>query len=233
MYPWDLKTAEDVKKLDVVMEQTELQFYKNKYLKLLNMRYELKDLGKRMANMKDKEEDLKRQIKEKNALEHNNSHLFITVNPKPVKQFGDKPADITLHLEHFVKKVNKFINRNFCDEAWAVIEQRGVDETELGKGYHAHIALKRNVNYRPSDIIKGAKNTFKDCCDVKNPSLLNVRIHGVDFHKDKLEYIEGVKTGEGKDKKQQMDVIFRKKYNLEIVYKNAEKISVKQESQQT
>ncbi len=218
MYPWDLKTAEDVKLISNVREQTELQFYKNKYLKLLNMKYELKDLGEHMAKIKDKEEELKMQIKEKTAREHNNSHLFITVNPKkgwngPYSGFG--PGEI----DEFVKKVQKFINRTFCVEAYAVIEQRGTTEAELGTGYHAHIAMKRNVNYRPSDIIKGAKNTFKKCCDVKRPELLNVRIHGEDFHKDKMEYINGVKTGEGKDKKQEMDVIFRKKNNLEIVYK--------------
>lgn len=225
MYIWDCKDAEDAKKMHQIQEATELQFYKNKYLKILNMKYELKDLGKRMANMKDKEEELKYKLKEQTAREHNNSHMFITINPK-------EQGDITKNLENFVKKVNKFINRNFCDEAYGVIEQRGVNMTELGKGFHAHIALKRNLNYRPSDIVKGAKNTFKDCCDVKNPNLLNVRIHGEDFHKDKLEYIQGVKTGEGKDKKQDMDVIFRKKYNLEIVYKNAQN-SIKQESQQT
>lgn len=231
MYPWDLETVEDVKKISAVREATELQFYKNKYLKLLNMKYELKDLGKQMSKVKDREDELKYKIKEKNAREHNNSHLFITINPKPIKQFGDKPADITIHLEDFLKKVLKFVNRNFCSEAWAVIEQRGVSEEDLGKGYHAHIALKRNMNYRPSDIVKGVKNTFKHCCDVKNPACLNVKIHGEDFHKDKLEYIEGIKTGEGKDKKQEMDIIFRKKYNIEIVYKNAQQNIVNETSE--
>lgn len=215
MYPWNLETVLDVKKISEVREATELQFYKNKYLKILNMKYQLKDLGKHMSQFKDNEDELRFKIKEKVAREHNNSHLFITVNPKPHKQ----DHDVKLVLEEFVKKVIKFINRNFCVEALAVIEQRGVNEEELGKGYHAHIALKRNVNYRPSDIIKGAKNTFKTVCDVKNPSLLNVSTHGEDFHKDKVVYIQGIKTGEGKDIKQKMDKLFRKKYNLEIVYK--------------
>lgn len=215
MYPWNLETAEDVKKIHDVREATELQFYKNKYLKILNMKYQLKDLGTQMSLMKDKEEELKKQIKEQTAREHNNSHLFITINPKP-----------STKLDNFIKKVVKFINRNFCDYASAVIEQRGVSEDELGKGFHAHIAMKRNVNYRPSDIIKGAKNTFKDCCDVKKPELLNVKIHGEDFHKDKMEYINGVKTGLGKDKKQEMDIIFRKKNNIEIVYKKCPKEAV-------
>ena len=95
-------------------------------------------------------------------------------------------------------------------------------ENEAGQGYHAHIELKRNLNYRPSDIIKGVKNTFKKFCDCNNPHLCNTQIHGADFHKDKREYIEGVKTGLGKSEKQIIDKSFREKNNLQIVY-NAQK----------
>ncbi len=231
MYPWDLETVEDVKKISAVREATELQFYKNKYLKLLNMKYELKDLGKQMSKVKDREDELKLKIKEKTAREHNNSHLFITINPKTGWNGATIGWTLSGELEEFIQKVNKFINRSFCVEAYAVIEQRSTTESDLGKGYHAHIAMKRSVKYRPSDIIKGAKNTFKACCNVKNPQLLNVRVHGPDFHKDKMEYIQGIKTGEGKDKKQEMDVIFRKKYNIEIVYKNAQQNIVNETSE--
>ncbi len=216
-YIWEIKTPQDVKELSLVEKATEAQFYKNKYLKILNMKYELKTLGKQMEKMKDCEERLKTQMKEKTAKEHNNSHMFITVNPKPNKDPAKPDPDPSL-VNEFIKKIMKFINRNFCDEAWAVIEQRSPDEEHIGQGYHAHIALKRNLNYRPSDIIKGAKNTFKNCCDIKNPSCLNVKIHGADFHKDKMEYIQGKKTGEGKDKKQEMDMLFRKKYNIDRIY---------------
>lgn len=213
-YFWDCKKGEDVKLELSVRKETEKQFYKNKYLKQLNMKYELKDLGKAMANMKDTEEELKCKLKEKTAQEHNNGYLFITINPKE-----------NIKLDHFLKKVLKFIHRNFCDEASAVIEQRGVNIEELGKGFHAHIALKRNLNYRPSDIIKGAKNTFKDCCDTTKNTLLNIKIHGKDFHKDKLEYINGIKTGEGKSEKQIMDRQFREKYNIDPVYNALKQIN--------
>ena len=205
--------------------QTEMQFYKQKYLKQLNMKYELELLGEEMKQMKNDNIKLTEQLKEQTAREHNNGYLFITINPKGEVEPYNK-------LHKFEEKIIKFINRNFIEEAWAVIEQRGTTEETAGAGYHAHIELRRNLNYRPSDIIKGAKNTFKSLCDTKNPALLNCQIHGEDFHKDKLEYIEGVKTGEGKDKKQEIDKIFRKNYNLQIVY-NAQKGVIKETSHQT
>lgn len=198
-----------------LMLEEEKQFFRTQYRKILAMKYELETLGEPMKEIKDKQEELKNQLKEKLANEHNNGYLFITINPNDKTQ-----------IEYFLKKVIKFIHRNFSDEASAVIEQRGVNETELGKGFHAHIALKRNLNYRPSDIIKGAKNTFKDCCDTKNSALLNIQIIGKDFHKDKLEYINGIKTGEGKSDKQIMDRLYRKNNNIDIVYNALKQIDL-------
>jgi len=209
--------------------QTEMQFYKQKYLKQLNMKYELELLGEEMKKMKNDNIKLTEQLKEQTAKEHNNGYLFITINPKTLRKSGHLLEE---DVKKFEKLILKFINRNFIEEAWAVIEQRGTTEEDAGQGYHGHIELKRSLNYRPSDIIKGAKNTFKSLCDTKNPHLLNCQIHGEDFHKDKLEYIEGVKTGEGKDKKQEIDKTFRKKYNLQIVY-NAQKGVIKETSHQT
>lgn len=210
LYGWTNATAQGK-----LMLEEEKQFFKTQYRKLLNMKYELETLGEPMKELKKDQEELKNQLKEKLANEHNNGYLFITINP------NDKTK-----IDHFLKKVIKFIHRNFCDEASAVIEQRGVNETELGKGFHAHIALKRNLNYRPSDIIKGAKNTFKDCCDTKNSALLNIQIIGKDFHKDKLEYINGIKTGEGKSDKQIMDRLYRKNNNIDIVYNALKQIDL-------
>ena len=209
--------------------QAEMQFYKNKYLKQLNMKYELELLGEDMKKMKHDNIKLTEQLKEQTAQEHNNGYLFITINPKVSFPKPGGATKFRQDIEKFEKLIIKFINRNFIEQAWAVIEQRGTTDDDAGQGYHAHIELRRNLNYRPSDIIKGAKNTFKSLCDTNNPALLNCQIHGEDFHKDKLEYIEGVKTGEGKDKKQEIDITFRKKYNLQIVY-NAQKAELSKTS---
>ncbi len=210
LFAWTV--GSDMGKLMLLEEQ---QFYRTQYRKTLNMRFELEQLGPQMAQLKSKQEDLKQQLKVKLSQEHNNGYLFITINPKC--ELNEKHTRI--HIMHFEKKIIKFINRNFCDDAWAVIEQRGDSDSSCGKGYHVHMEIKRNLNYRPSDIIKGVKNTFKEYCNVKNPNLLTCQTHGEDYHKDKLEYIQGVKTGEGKDKKQEIDKTFRKKYNLQVIYR--------------
>ncbi len=205
--------------LEQLKIQEEKKFFQQQYKKNLTMKYELGTLGPNMTQLKEEQDALKEKLKAKTARDHNNGYLFITVNPKEKK--GD--------VKTFEKSIIKFINRNFIEEAWAVIEQRGTTIEDAGQGYHAHIELRRNLNYRPSDIIKGAKNTFKNYCDVKNPNLLCCQTHGEDFHKDKLEYIEGVKTGEGKDLRQIIDKTFREKNNLQIVY-NAEKAKLSETS---
>lgn len=203
-----------------LMLEEEKKFFQTQYRKVLNMKFELETLGESMKAIKHKQENLRIQLKEKLAHEHNNGYLFITVNPKWTNQNADKEG-----VKNFEKHLIKFINRNFIDEAWAVLEQRGDTELTCGEGCHAHIELKRNLNYRPSDIIKGVKNTFKKFCDVNNPNLLTCQTHGEEYHLDKMEYIKGVKTGDGKQIKQEIDKTFRKKYNLQIVYNkdNAQK----------
>ncbi len=216
-------TKADIEELKI---QEEKKFFQQQYKKNLTMKYELGTLGNTMTELKEEQDALKEKLKIKTARDHNNGYLFITVNPKILRKTGQKLQE---EVQNFEKSIVKFINRNFIEEAWAVIEQRGTTIQDAGQGYHAHIELKRNLNYRPSDIIKGAKNTFKKYCDVKNPNLLCCQTHGEDFHKDKLEYIEGVKTGEGKDLKQIIDKTFREKNNLQIVY-NAQKAKLSETS---
>jgi len=198
-----------------LMLEEEKKFFQLQYRKTLNMKFELETLGETMKKVKEVHTNLRQQLKVKLAKEHNNGYLFITVNPK---WSANKQPNMD-EIKSFEKQLIKFINRNFIDEAWAVLEQRGETDAQAGIGCHAHIELKRNLNYRPSDIIKGVKNTFKKFCDVNNPNLLTCQTHGEDYHKDKMEYIEGVKTGEGKDIKQEVDKTFRKKYNLSTIYK--------------
>lgn len=96
-----------------------------------------------------------------------------------------------------------------------VLEQRGSTEFEAGKGFHAHILVRRNLEYKPSWLKKNIGNTCKNLCNINNPNLLNIQVIGEDFARDKKVYILGQnKNGEGKDLKQQIDIFWRK--NLSI-----------------
>lgn len=198
--------------LDFVKWQKEERhkFLATKFRENLNYKYELDMLGQPMAELKKENESLRAKCKEKRAVDNNTNYVFITVNPKEGVDF-----------DKFRELCEKFAQRKMFKQSWLVFEQRGATEEELGKGFHAHIECERNVEYKPSQIIRNTRNTFKNICNIQVPSTLTIQHHGDDYHEDKMEYINGVKNGEGKDKKQIMDVIFRKNKNLKVIYKYA------------
>ena len=171
------------------------------------MEYDCEVLGEKWKNIKLYEKSLVKSKKELVAKEHNNLYCFITINPKKEIDLGT-----------FREKIEKFVNRNMFQGYKYVLEQRGATEQEAGKGFHAHILLKRNLDYKPSKVSGNTKNSFKGITNVDNPQILNIQHIGEEFAKDKDEYIDGVKTGEGKDEKQIIDKFWRKQHNLESVY---------------
>jgi len=183
------------------------QFTKKKLESIIKMEYEAELLGQQMKDIKEYEKDIKMTLKENIAKEHNNGYCFITINPSP-----------EVSLTQLEEKVKKFVNRNMFEKYRYVFEQRSPTEENMGHGFHAHILLKRNLNYKPSKISLNTKNSFKGITKVDNPQILNIQHIGEEFAKDKDEYMNGVKTGEGKEAKQAIDKIFRKKNNLESVY---------------
>ena len=185
------------------------KFVALKYKQNLSMKYDLELLGEDLAKLKAENLELKQLQKEQTARDNHNQYVFITVNPRPNVEF-----------DVFRDTCIKFSQRKMFSKTWLVFEQRGSTEEELGKGFHAHIECERNLDYKPSQITRNTENTFKNIVDMKvKKHTLTIQHHGEDFHKDKLEYIEGVKTGEGKDEKQIMDVKFREKNNLNVCYK--------------
>lgn len=149
-----------------------------------------------------KQEEL---LKEQTAKKNNNNWVFITVSPKDEIPLGT-----------FVKKMEKLAERSMFLKYTYVFEQRGDSLTTLGKGVHCHMIVKRNLNYKPNKVIRNVLNTTKS---IASPKSVDIQFIGDEFKRDKLNYILGRKTGEGKQKKQDFDKIFRRKYNLASVYK--------------
>ena len=204
--PKDVKNLNDY--LDKVKEydQSYETFRKNKLLKLIGMEYQLDMLGQKWIDIKAHENELKGKLKEQLAVEHNNGYCFITISPKD-----------SVNLEEFIEKVHKYVQRNMFRKSRYVFEQRGKTEAEAGKGFHAHILFKRNLDYKPSKIRVNSLNTWKNMCSCTD-NTFNVKHIGEEFAKDKDEYMTGVKTGEDKDLKQAIDIIWRKANNIESVY---------------
>ncbi len=205
--PKDLgKIQEWLEKGDIYDKAYE-NFKKKKFESIIKMEYDAGLLGQKMIEVKEYEKEVKVKLKELVAKDHNNGFCFITINP-------NKDVD----LNTFRDKIDKFVKRNMFQDYRYVLEQRGATTDEAGKGFHAHILLKRNLDYKPSKIVVNTKNSFKGITNVDNPAILNIQTIGEDFAKDKDEYMTGVKTGEGKDEKQAIDILWRKDNNIESVY---------------
>lgn len=144
-------------------------------------------------------------------------YLWLTINPKP-----------SIKWEDFKTKCFKLFGTTLFASYRAVFEQRGTTEQlNVGQGFHLHILFQRhmplNDGLPPANLSRNLKNSFKNYCATNNPSCFNLQYVGDDFALDKLDYIIGVKTGDGKDAKQLGDIIFRTENDLEVSYGNLEK----------
>lgn len=194
-----------------LFDESKKEFDKALLKKIMKMEYETECLGEKYVKIKEYEKELFTLKKELLSKEHNNGYCFITVNPKPNTTLSD-----------FQKIIEKAVERNIFTAFRYVYEQRGSCIEDKGKGFHCHILCKRNLNYKPSKVSSNLKNTFKKVTNVDNPSLLNIQHIGEDFAKDKNEYIISVKTGKGKDVKQEIDVVWRQAEGLQTVYSSTD-----------
>lgn len=201
----ELKLQTIMKWNKITMEEEE-HFTRLKIRKIVGQEYELEKLGAVMKNVKIYEENNKKLLKEKLAEKNCNQYIWITINPKP-----------EIKLEDFQKIIKKICLKTCFTEHLAVLEQRGDTLETLGTGFHAHILFKRNLNYKPTKCITNLKNSLKKVVgNINNQNQFNYKIIGTDFAKDKKKYIIGQnKTGENKDVKQEHDLIWRKKENIE------------------
>ena len=192
-----------LKKYKSRIKSAEKTFDESLILRTMKMEYEAEELGEWYKKLRRYEIELDGKIKELRAKEHNNQFCFITVSPKE-----------SVSLEEFKKAIEKCVTRNMFKSYLYVYEQMGKTTDELGKGFHAHVLVKRNLNYKPSKIAINLKNTFKSITNVNNPQVLNIQHIGEDFAKHKIEYMTSINTGEGNDVKQEVDVVWREEIGL-------------------
>eukprot|EP00481_Brizalina_sp_1-RS-2013_P003553 TRINITY_DN962_c0_g1_i2.p1 TRINITY_DN962_c0_g1~~TRINITY_DN962_c0_g1_i2.p1 ORF type:complete len:138 (+),score=12.85 TRINITY_DN962_c0_g1_i2:229-642(+) len=103
-------------------------------------------------------------IVEKRKTLKNYTHIFLTINPPPA-----------MNLQDFHNKVNKTISKNWIEGYIYVLEQRGENLEEIGKGFHTHILLKLRGHKRKSEIDREIKNTWKKILDTDNYHILNIK----------------------------------------------------------
>jgi len=144
---------------------------------------------------------------QKKRIEIEKPYYFLTVNPNE-----------KIILKDFIKVIDKAMAKKWIDYYIYVLEQRGENEEEIGKGFHTHIIFNKGIKH--CKVVTEMSNSFKKMCDVSNFHFFNLKAIGEEEKKRKIEYITGIKADDAKHLKQEMDVIWRKKENLIKYYTN-------------
>ena len=220
-----------------------------KWTQYFNLQFELGLLGNdsfgtAYTKLRNDIKDLKNKLKSEYQLSERFEYLWITVSMSPNVDLGLAGSETATN--RFKRKIERFCNRKMFSSYIFVLEQRnelipfaGLTAAEVGKplptaklvpsgpkwfcGQHSHLLLKRNPAYCYSQIVRNTKNTFRSWCDVENSKILHIRKCPSEFVPDKLEYILGTKTAEGKSGKQLMDVKWRSENGLEKFYESDDK----------
>lgn len=207
----DVDTLSEIVKL---AEKAEAHVIETKLRSYYNAQFELGTLGKAATVIRDELRASKEQLRQKLAEEHNNSFMFFTINPKP-----------SVKLEDFLSLLKKSSTKTCFSDYLYVVEQRGNNSATAGTGFHAHMLVRRNLNYKPSKLKSRMMDTFKKTCNVFDDRLFNVKYCNTEWANDKVKYMtHGGKTGDGKDIKQDIDVWWRAKHKIPKFFGN-EKIS--------
>lgn len=140
------------------------------------------------------------------------SHIFLTINPPP-----------SMLLEEFKKLVEKTLRTSKGQKLWIegylyVLEQRGENDIEIGKGFHTHILIKLAGHKKKSEIDRELKNVWKSKLDVDNYHIFNIKYIDEAEQKRKQSYMLCQKAEEHKHLKQHYDIIWRKNNSLEKYY---------------
>lgn len=135
------------------------------------------------------EEDLKKK------------HYLVTIN-----------WDSNSHsVDSLQKPFNKILQKKWLKSISYTHEQRGETLPQLGKGYHIHLLIE-DVDKTSYQVHKEIFNTVKDY--VGNSKHVDVQSVKNDWLQDKRDYISGLKFDTDKEAKLNIDVHFRKQFNL-------------------
>ncbi len=190
------------------------ELMRRKFRKILSQEYELERMGLFAKEMHILEAQNQVLLKQKKAIKKHNSHLFITINPKPA-----------VPLQQFMVIVHKIAKKTCFENILYVFEQRGtIANCDIGKGFHCHMLVQRNLNYKPTKCITNVQNSLtKIVKSVKDRHLLNIKVIGPEFALDKKDYILGTnKEGEEKELKQQADIKWRETESIYAFYGDKE-----------
>lgn len=141
-----------------------------------------------------KEFNIEQQKKEE---KFKSDYAFITINPHPQAS-----------LTEFKQTVEKAVKKSFIKKSLHVLEQRGENNEEVGKGFHTHILINKG-DYRYSHLCREFASTFKKLCDTSNPHCFNITLCKKTDLVNRQNYMIAQKSDPKKHLKQQFDKVFR------------------------
>lgn len=143
--------------------------------------------------------------KEKNNIK--SDYLFVTVNPRP-----------TVNITDFINICSKVITKPWIQKYLYVIEQRGANEDEVGKGFHAHFLIHKIPSKSFAHARREFESSFRKFCDTQNYHTFNFAFcKDLDIPK-RQNYLVGLKADPEKHIKQEFDKKFRKIYEIPDYY---------------
>ncbi len=186
----------------VLYEECDRTILKKLYTQIIKIEYSL-GLNSRYTLL----EDYYQTLKVMKSKRKGNLWLYLTINPRrDVSYFDFGPA------------VFRFVKRKMFTQFFFSFEQRSSTEQNMGEGFHIHLLLKRNIKVPPNKVIRNSKNSFKGFTNVNNSQIFFYRWCPQEYLIDKVAYIKGNKTGEGKDLKHEIDIEWRKIMKLDPFY---------------
>lgn len=157
-------------------------------------------------------ESLQEQLSQKKKQKDPKYAAFITISPKKNTLDGFQELD---------KLVKKCLSKYWVTNYAYCYEQRSADENNI-HGLHCHILLIRGI--KPSHMEREIRNTFKNIVGIPNKHI-DIQYKRKEWIHDKLEYMKGNKTGDGKDQKVKIDLKMREILKIEPIYFSEEPIS--------
>lgn len=130
--------------------------------------------------------------------------LFITIN------FDNKNIKSS---NYFTKILTKILSWNCIEKAQAAFEFRNEKEEEF-YGCHLHIICQGKTKYIKQNA-KRFKGKFTPLCSQYH-TLLE---YPIAYYDDKVKYISGETYDEEKNEHKKFDELYRKKFNMESLYK--------------
>ncbi len=149
--------------------------------------------------------DLEEKLKENQKMKDPKYAAFVTVNPKVNGLEG---------FEELSKKVEKCLSKYWVTDYCYCYEQRSANEEDI-HGLHCHILLVRGI--KPSHMEREIRSTFKSIVGIPDKHI-NIQYKRKEWLKDKVEYMEGKKTGDGKEPKTKIDLKMRELLEIENMY---------------